>query len=71
MFLAIPATSASAERVFSIAGWVFDQRRRSMDAERLSQLVEIHQHGSVQDIEAIEAAFSELHNQPGLETQFK
>ncbi len=36
MFLSIPATSASSERVFSGAGFVFSERQRAMAAEGLS-----------------------------------
>jgi hypothetical protein len=39
MFLAIPASSAPVERVFSGAGYVFSQRRHSLLAEGLECLV--------------------------------
>jgi zinc finger BED domain-containing protein 1 (E3 SUMO-protein ligase ZBED1) len=41
--LAIPATSVPSERVFSIAGWLFSQRRRNMTAENLEDFIFIHE----------------------------
>jgi hypothetical protein len=39
MFLAIPASSAPVERVFSGAGFVFTQRRQALLATGLESLV--------------------------------
>ena len=36
-FLGVPATSASAERLFSIAGRVYDDLRQNMDAQVLEE----------------------------------
>jgi hypothetical protein len=38
-FLSVPASSAAAERMFSIAGNIFDSRRRRMSSKLLQQLV--------------------------------
>jgi hypothetical protein len=38
-YLGVPATSASAERLFSLAGRVFDDLRQSMKAEMLEILM--------------------------------
>ena len=38
-YLGIPATSASAERLFSIAGRAFDDFRQNMKAEMLEMLM--------------------------------
>ena len=38
-YLGVPATSASAERLFSIAGRVFDDLRQGMQAEMLEMIM--------------------------------
>jgi hypothetical protein len=38
-FLGCPATSASVERVFSVAGRMFDDMRRKIDDDRLGELM--------------------------------
>ena len=38
-YLGVPATSASAERLFSIAGRAFDDLRQGMKAEMLEMLM--------------------------------
>ena len=38
-YLGVPATSASAERLFSIAGRTFDDMRQAMKAEMLEMLM--------------------------------
>jgi hypothetical protein len=43
MYLAIPASSAPSERVFSGAGYVFSKRRQAMLAEKLSSIVFIRE----------------------------
>ncbi len=52
MYLAIPASSAPSERVFSGAGYIFSKRRQAMAPETLSSLVFCRE--NMQD----EAAFS-------------
>jgi hypothetical protein len=38
-FLGCPATSASVERIFSVAGQLFDDLRRRMDDGRLEEMM--------------------------------
>lgn len=54
-YLAIPASSAPSERVFSIAGFIFNKRRQRMAADKLSSLVFIHD--NCQDTDAVEAVY--------------
>ncbi len=55
MYLAIPASSASSEQVFSGAGYVFSKRRQAMNAANLSSLVFIRE--NAQDTKALYAAY--------------
>lgn len=41
--LNIPATSASSERVFSCSGYLIGAKRSNIDAQRLNDLVVIHE----------------------------
>ena len=38
-FLGCPASSASVERIFSVAGQFFDDLRRQLDDEKLEELI--------------------------------
>jgi hypothetical protein len=58
MFLAIPATSASSERVFSGAGFIFSERRRALHAEGLASLVFVRE--NAKDDQAFTKAFEEI-----------
>ncbi len=57
MFLAIPASSAPVERVFSGAGYVFSQRRHSLLAEGLESLVFVRE--NVDSVPSFTAAFAD------------
>ncbi len=59
MFLAVPATSASSERVFSGAGFLFSERRRGMASESLASLVFIRENA---DASVFKSALDEMLN---------
>ncbi len=56
MYLAIPASSASSERVFSGAGYTFSKRRQAMNAASLSSLVFIRE--NTDDHVALQTAYA-------------
>jgi len=41
-YLGVPATSALAERLFSIAGLIFDDLRQAMTGEMLEMIMLVH-----------------------------
>lgn len=56
LFLAIPASSAPSERVFSGAGNIFSKRRRAMESDQLSALVFVRE--NAEDEAAVAEAFT-------------
>ena len=73
MYLAIPASSASQERVFSGAGYTFSKRRQAMNAASLSSLVFIREntdnHVALQTAYANAKATYELEQQKETESK--
>ncbi len=67
MYLAIPASSASSERVFSGAGYTFSKRRQAMNAANLSSLVFIRE--NTEDHIALQTAYANAKATYDLEQQ--
>ncbi len=67
MYLAIPASSASSERVFSGAGYIFSKRRQAMNAASLSSLVFIRE--NTEDNLALQTAYAKAKATYDLEQQ--